>query len=162
MEITFYSTTDTPIKVNKSLTLIKTVTGTPINDMNIMNPEVTVSYDAALLNANMAYISTFGKYYFVNPPTIQTAQRMTISMHIDVLMTYRNSLRNCDALVIRSESVGPTNVPDRELPVDPNAVDIVSVMGTKGFDKLTAIGGPAGYPSVQTVLVTGRGMRDDS
>ena len=159
MEITFYSTTDTPIKVNKSLTLIKTVTGTPIADMNIMDPVVTVSYDASLLNANMAYISTFGKYYFVNPPTIQTAQRMTISMHIDVLMTYRNSLRNCDALVVRSQSIGPTNVPDKQLPVDPNAVDIVSVMGTKGFDKLTVMGAidGGGMSTVQTVLITGRG-----
>lgn len=161
LHITFFKTPASPITVDKlsSATLIKTKTGNPKEDMNINHPVVTLSYDSSILNANMAYIQEFGKYYFVHPPTLQTGQRMVFTMDVDVLMTYKNQIKECDAVVIRSQSVGLNNVPDKQLPIDPNSVDIVSVLGTKGFGSMSigkTIGGDD-IATVQYVLITGRG-----
>lgn len=161
LHITFYTTPVSPITVDKltPATLIKTKAGSPKEDMNINHPVVTLKYDSSLLNANMAYIQEFGKYYFVHPPTLQTGERMVFTMDVDVLMTYKNQIKNCDAVVIRSESVGLNNVPDKQLPIDPNSVDIVSVLGTKGFDKMSIGKDTHGnnIVSLQYVLITGRG-----
>lgn len=154
MQIDLYYTIDTPIKVDKSLTALGTLTGTPTSNINIDSPVFKITYSNIIPSVNYAYIPDFGKYYFVKPPTINTDGSAVLEMSVDVLKTYGAAIKNCDAVVIRSQSVGLNDVPDKQLPINPNSVDFVSVLGSKGFDKLS-MGGS--HPSVQTVLVTGRG-----
>lgn len=154
MQIQLYKTLDTPIKANKALVPLATLNGTPTTAFSIDAPSFVVSYTSAIPSVNYAYIPDFAKYYFVRPPVLNTDGTAIITMDIDVLKTYYSSIMNCDAVVIRSQSQGLNNVPDKQLPIDPNAVDIVSVMGSKGFNNLSV---GVGTPSVQTVLITGRG-----
>lgn len=154
MQIQLYKTLDTPIKANKALIPLATLNGAPTAAFSIDAPSFVVTYTSAIPSVNYAYIPDFGKYYFVRPPVLNTDGTAIITMDIDVLKTYYSSIMNCDAVVIRSQSQGLNNVPDKQLPIDPNAVDIVSILATKGFDKLS-VGVDA--PSVQTVLITGRG-----
>lgn len=154
MQIQLYKTLDTPIKANKTLVPLATLNGTPTTAFSIDAPSFVVSYTSVIPYVNYAYIPDFGKYYFVRPPVLNTDGTAILTMDIDVLKTYYSSIMNCDAVVIRSQSQGLNNVPDKQLPIDPNAVDIVSVMGSKGFNNLSV---GVGTPSVQTVLITGRG-----
>lgn len=135
LHISFYTTPVSPITVDKltPATLIKTKAGSPKEDMNINHPVVTLTYDSSILNANMAYIQEFGKYYFVHPPTLQTGERMVFTMDVDVLMTYKNSIGSIPATVIRSASIGgPTAVPDEQLPINPNKVEYKSALFRPG------------------------------
>lgn len=159
MQIQLYKSLDAPIKANKTLIPLATLNGTPTTAFSIDAPSFVVSYTSVIPSVNYAYIPDFGKYYFVRPPVLNTDGTAILTMDIDVLKTYYSSIMNCDAVVIRSQSQGLNNVPDKQLPIDPNAIDIVSILGTKGFDKLTVMGsvGGGGLPSVQTVLITGRG-----
>lgn len=159
MQIQLYKTLDTPIKANKTLVPVVTLNGTATTAFSIDSPSFVVSYTPNIPWVNYAYIPDFGKYYFVRPPVLNTDGTAILTLDIDVLKTYYSGIMNCDAVVIRSRSQGLNNVPDKQLPIDPNAVDIVSILGTKGFDKLTVMGsaGGGGLPSVQTVLITGRG-----
>lgn len=155
MQIQLFKTLDTPIKANKTLVPLATLTGSPTTSFSIDTPSFVVSYTSVIPSVNYAYIPDFGKYYFVRPPALNTDGSATLTMDIDVLKTFYSGIINCDAVVIRSQSQGLNNVPDKQLPIDPNAVDIVSVMGSKGFNNLSV---GVNSPSVQTVLITGRGQ----
>lgn len=160
MQIDLYYTTDTPIKADKTLTALGTLTGTPTSNININSPVFKVTYSNIIPSVNYAYIPDFGKYYFVKPPTLNTDGSAILELSVDVLKTYGAAIKNCDAVVIRSQSIGSNDVPDSRLPVNPNSVDVVSVMGSKSFNKYSTYspgGGVAPQPVTQIVLITGRG-----
>ena len=159
MTVVFYTTSDSPIVADKALTTLATKTGTPTTDININTPVLAFSYDSTIAAANYAYIQDFGKYYFLKTPVLTTDGRMIFTFEVDVLKTYYNSLKQCNATVIRSQSIGSNDVPDSRLPVNPNSVDVVSVMSSKSFNKYSAVtsGGSTQLPVTQIVLITGRG-----
>lgn len=89
----------------------------PTHQINVLHPDVSINYNSNLLSANYAYIDTFDRWYFCTVST-DTAGRMTIHCSIDVLHTYRDSIRSCYGTAIRT-AAGATNVPDNKLPIDP-------------------------------------------
>lgn len=160
MTVVFYTTSDSPIVADKALTTITTKTGTPTTDININSPVLAFSYDSSIAAANYAYIQDFGKYYYLKTPTITTDGRIIFTFEVDLLKSYYNSIKQCNATVIRSQSIGSNDVPDSRLPVNPNSVDVVSVMGSKSFNKYSVYspgGGVTPQPVTQIVLITGRG-----
>ena len=133
LTITLYTSTADPKEVNKSskLTQIGTasITATPTGDIDILNPAVLLNYDASYIGANYAYISDFGRYYYVNDKTVKPGQSITLSMSVDPLMSFASELADCTACITRSESVGqPTMVPDDRLPIDPNKRELLSAI----------------------------------
>lgn len=156
MTIDLYTCTADPRVRDKtdSLTQIgQSVTLSPTSSLDVSAPLVIIDYAENLIPANYAYISLFGKYYFLDPPKVQPGKRITFQGKIDYLMTYKDELLNVPATVIRSEYIGLNDVPDRMLPVNPNSVEIVSAMGSKEFRTWDhTVSQSAGI-----VLVTGRG-----
>ncbi len=156
MTITLYTTGSPVNMVDKVLTTLATVTGTPTKDFNVSAPEFDLSYSSNALAANYMYVSELGKYYFLKPPVVRTDGIVTIRGDVDLLKTYSSGIKAAPATVVRSESAGLSDVPDSKLPINPNAVDIVSALSNKSFANL------AGTPGLTTwagdfVLITGRG-----
>ena len=122
MTVTLYLNTSDPRVVDKSLTVIvQNITITPTSTINVINPVITINFNANYLFANYAYISDFQRYYFVNPANIEIGKRITLPLQVDVLMSYASQIRQCTACVIRSESASrPTYIPDDKLPINPN------------------------------------------
>lgn len=133
MNVTLYKTSDDINVMNKTLTAITNpIACAPTIDCNTENPSIILAYNSAYLNCNYAYIDTFNKYYYVAPPTVQSGQRIKLDLTVDALYTYRESIKNCKGLVLRSESEGkPTAVVDNMLPINPNRQEILSIL----FDK---------------------------
>lgn len=105
MNIVFYKISDDKRTVSKNVTnstKITELTGTFKDDCDILNPIITVSYSASLLNANYCYISDFGRYYFLKPPTLST-NRMIFDASIDVLMSHKTQLLNLECVIARQE-----------------------------------------------------------
>lgn len=139
MTVTLYTSTADPKVVNKSsyLTQIGTtsVTITPKASLDILYPVIDINYNSSYLSANYAYISDFGRYYYINDVTVQIGQIITLSMSVDPLMSFGTSILNAKACIVRSESIGqPTAIVDNRLPVDPNKKEILS---TKSDFKIT-------------------------
>lgn len=153
MTLTLYSTTDDNRVVNKTLSAVgEGVTVRPTERLDMMSPNFLIDYNAAALGANYCYCDTFSRYYYINDITLETGHRMTLHCTLDPLYTYSAYLALVPATVIRAESTGSTDVPDKKLPIDPNAVEIVSAMGSKAFMERSY-----SLDAASVVLVTGRG-----
>ena len=129
MTVDFYKTTDAPNVANKTLTDKKSVENVkPFNPCNIDEPSFLMDYDSTLNSYNYCYVSEFGKYYYVSPPTLETGHKMRINCTCDVLKTYYDDICNCVGMITRSESVGaPSEIPDTQLPVNPNNVELKTI-----------------------------------
>lgn len=129
MNITLYTTTDDMRTVNKTLSVVKSVTATPTEPMNVLAPTLIINYDNSVLLANYVYIPALNRYYYIDNLDLLKGNRILLSCRVDVLKTYANDIRNCNCICARSESIGtPTQIPDKNLPIDPNREDIVSIV----------------------------------
>lgn len=71
-------------------------------DVDILNPVLEIAYSASYAAANYLYISSLGRYYFINKITV-SAQRMYLECSVDVLMTYAEEILDLDAIIARQE-----------------------------------------------------------
>lgn len=122
-----YNITDPANCANKSIpdTSLKTITGNPIEDEEILNPTFLINYFSELLSCNyckVTYPDQTVKYYFVTVTT-ENGNNLRIDCTMDYLMTYWDEIKNTPMTVVRSTSFGkPTYVIDNLLPVDNSRV----------------------------------------
>lgn len=117
MNIIFYRTTDAPNKINKSLSLIKTVSGELREGCDILSPSISLVYDNSLVSANYAYIPAWNRYY--NITGLAAAGKMlNVSMVVDVLKTYAADILKSKATVTRCNINTPTIEDSRVLQTD--------------------------------------------
>lgn len=102
--IVFYTNSSPVNQIDKSLTEIVTATGTLREGASILNPEIEIENNLApvvVASINYAQISVFGRYYFVTDIQTETNGLWVVSMHVDVLMTYKDGIREQSAVVAR-------------------------------------------------------------
>lgn len=103
MIIKLYSTSSEKNRLSKVLTGEVNVTGYLSEDTDVLNPAITVGYNTSLLSKNYCYIADFGRYYFITGFTV-TNEELILFLHVDVLMTYKNDIKNSKARIVRSAS----------------------------------------------------------
>lgn len=129
MLINLLQTTDDTRTINKTTTTIKNIQALPTEPTNVLTPSLIVERDNIIMAANYMYIPDFMRYYYITGVTIIKGNRLIISGKVDVLKTYAAQLQNCDCIVTRSESIGtPSQIPDNNLPIDPNREEIKSII----------------------------------
>lgn len=104
MTIVLYNNTSEKNVLNKAshLTQVASLTGTLRSGTNLVDPEIIVEL-ATLPTFNYAYISEFNRYYFVKNITNVNNRLWSISLHCDVLYTYKDNILNLEAEVERNE-----------------------------------------------------------
>ena len=129
MTLSLYNTVDDPRVVNKTVTAVATVTADPTDNVSILTPSFLIEYNSTYLGANYCYVELFGRYYYIRNMSVVKGNRILIECAVDVLKTYAAALIDCVGIVTRSESIGePTEIPDKNLPIDPNREDIYSIV----------------------------------
>lgn len=106
MQIILYKNTRPSRNIARTLTSPLTLSGEPrsADNMDILNPEIVIQYNSAVLSGyNFAYIPDFGRYYFINDFRI-IGRTILLSMHVDVLYTYRGAVLNSQCIAERSSS----------------------------------------------------------
>lgn len=103
MTITLYNNTSPPNYVNKSITIVSTLTGTLRNPTSVTDPVITIERSDPT-GFNYARIEEFGRYYFVTGISSESNSLISISLHVDVLMTYKEGIKNMNAIVKRQEN----------------------------------------------------------
>ena len=101
--------------------------------IDTVNPVIMVS-SAAPIDCNYAYIPDFDRYYFVKVSVIR-AGLYALSMHCDVLMSYKTQLASCKAVARRTKEAGENGninlyVKDGDLPMYAYTEDTVHIMGS--------------------------------
>ena len=127
MTMILYNCSDDNAVINKTLTGDLTVTPVPTAGISLDTPVIDIAYNAAALSKNYAKLSIvennltkYEAYYFVMPDKqLHIGDKITLSLQIDLLMTYKTGLLDSPVNVIRN-AAAPTYVPDDKYPVEPD------------------------------------------
>lgn len=103
MLIQLYRTGAETNRVDKALDSRTDLVGTLIEACDILNPVIKVNYSQTVLNMNYCYIDAFKRYYFITDMNIKNGV-VYLSLHVDVLMTYKDDIKKSTGHIIRSAS----------------------------------------------------------
>ena len=102
MVIEFYKTESENNRLEKILTDKLAVEGTLKSDIDIINP-VLLFKDNVLANYNYCYIPALNRYYFLDKFEI-IQNTIHVYLSIDVLMSYKEKIKELSVVVSASES----------------------------------------------------------
>lgn len=104
--IDLYKCSDENNKITKAnLTDIIQLTGTFRGEVSVMNPSVTIETATNISGYNYAYISDFGRYYFIKEIKAIRTNLWELSLTVDVLMTYHTEILALTAVIRRNENL---------------------------------------------------------
>ena len=110
MEINLYVNNSEPERVVKSLTAAGTLTGSLRNESDIVNPYVIIEGAYFPSSANYAYISDFGRYYYVTEVSSIRNGYIGVSLVSDPLMSFANDIKNLRAIIDRQAEATHANM----------------------------------------------------
>lgn len=106
MTIKFYNNLSDKIIVDKNITQLgNDMTGTLRENCSVIDPVIKVegTVGSNLTTCNYAYISEFGRYYYITN-IVCVGNLFEVHMHVDVLMSYRGDIRTNSAVISRQEN----------------------------------------------------------
>ena len=113
---TVYNCADDPKKLEKTLETGITVSSIrPTEACDILNPTFVLDYNSSYTSCNYIVVGApFNRSYFITDMKIDIGKKIEISCAVDVLETYKNSIKNLKCNIIRSESLKEPYLPDPE------------------------------------------------
>lgn len=144
LSITFYSNANDNRVVDKVLTPTFTSVAELYDDSSIHNPRIKLEWNEALSQSNYMYIQKFHRYYFITDVTAMTGGAMTIEGKVDPLMSFADSIKLSNAIMVRSQRSGflgknkGTYVRDDKLPLYPKKLFKVVEFDNPTFNIETA------------------------
>lgn len=105
--------------INKNISGKTTVNGTLKESCTIINPEILLFNvtENSLVNINYCYISTFGRYYYVNNIEIVNNKLVKIICHCDVLMSFKEDILKCGGVIKRQETTANLLLSGADVPL---------------------------------------------
>ena len=78
-----------------------TLNGTFKSSVDVLDPVIQIQTDTNLSAYNYVEIAQLGRKYFMSP-TVDNNKLWTLTCHVDVLETYADGIKACEALVQRT------------------------------------------------------------
>ena len=105
-EIKTYNYSGETSRVDKTdyLTPISTLSGVLRGEASLLNFNVLIQSDT-VPNFNYCYIDKFKRYYYVTEPVSVRQNLWEMTMQVDALMTYKDSLLKCEGYIDRNEYI---------------------------------------------------------
>lgn len=120
-EIHIYINSSAPDYFTKSLSGDTTITAELKAPIDIERPTIYISATDAYDGYNYCYIAEFGRYYFMTP-VAGVGQTMTFECQSDPLMSFKDQILACPAVVARNPWHWDLYLPDPKLPVEARTV----------------------------------------
>lgn len=103
MQIQFYTISDPPEKMNKTLGTATTLTGTVRGELDKTSPRIEVATD--ITGKNYMYIPKFGRYYYVGGCTIvRNGIYELTGVAVDPLMSFKSGILANRVIIDKTES----------------------------------------------------------
>lgn len=108
MNITLYINKSEKNKIGKNLSNDFSLSGTLRDATNIINPVILIELNE-IGNYNYCYISDFNRYYFITDITVIRTGLFAISLMVDVLESFKTSIKNLSVILLNTQNVGSSN-----------------------------------------------------
>lgn len=105
MTIDLYVCRDEKNVINKNLPDPYPLEGNLKGESSITDPIIIIQHENPALY-NYAKITAFNRYYFITDIKSIRNNIWELKMHVDVLMTYKEQIKACSAVIDTSENVG--------------------------------------------------------
>lgn len=103
MKVHFYKTNSEFNRLEKVLEDELIIMGNFKGDVDVLKPILTVK-NPTVPQYNYCYIPSINRYYFVDKIEIKEGNLFTVSLSIDVLMTYKEAIKDLTVIVSSSQS----------------------------------------------------------
>lgn len=118
-QINLYSNKAETNRVDKTdyLTSISTLNGTLRDECSTLRPSIVIQ-QTSLPSFNYAYIPIFNRYYFLISVTSVGYSLWRIELNCDILMSYKDGIKNLNAIIARQENDYNDWLIDNKLPAN--------------------------------------------
>ena len=105
LAVALYQNKSSNIRIDKDLTHLHTYDCILKESTSIINPTIRLkATDVNVLKGNYCYIPKFNRFYYVNNVTNINADTWELSLHVDVLMSFRDDIESRHVVFNHSES----------------------------------------------------------
>lgn len=147
MVIRIGTCSDEKEKMNKTFTVKKEFTQATLKEAtSIVDPVIIITQPTDVSNINYCYIPALGRYYYIQDITALTGNRVALNCHCDVLMSFKSQIKNCQAIIDKSQQSSNSNV----------YLNDESFI-TECKDVLQSLEFPSGFTSSDTIIITAGG-----
>lgn len=109
MDVKLYNNNSETNVLYKNLNNETVYSGTLRDSTNLYNPSILISTSQILSNFNYCYIPQFHRYYYINNMEIYRNGVWNLDLKCDVLMSFKNSIAECYAIVNHTTENNTTN-----------------------------------------------------
>lgn len=145
MQIKLYKNLSEANTIGKSLTQESVRTGTLKDGCSVLSPSVVLTGEN-LSGFNYAYIPEFSRYYFIKEITSVKSGLWEISMRVDVLETYKDSIKANTAILKRQEKIWDMYINDEKFKAESTNKTATIMFPQNHFNTVNFILTVAGSP----------------
>lgn len=99
MLITFYNNLSEKNVIRKTLSNALPLAGTLREATSVTNPTITIESPVTIVGYNYCYIPDFARYYYVVDVKSMRNNLWAVTLRVDVLMSFKNSILNTPAII---------------------------------------------------------------
>ena len=145
MQIKLYKNLSAVNTIGKTLTEESVRTGTLKDGGSVLSPSVVLTGEN-LSGFNYAYIPQFSRYYFIKEITSVKSGLWEISMRVDVLETYKDSIKANTAILKRQEKIWDMYINDEKFKAESTNKTATIMFPQNHFNTVNFILTVAGSP----------------
>ena len=154
MQIKLYKNLSEVNTIGKTLTEESVRTGTLKDGCSVLSPSVVLTGEN-LSRFNYAYIPQFSRYYFIKEITSVKSGLWEISMRVDVLETYKDSIKANTAILKRQEKLWDMYINDEKFKAESTNKTATIMFPQNHFNTVNFILTVAGSPIESTPIESG-------
>lgn len=107
--ISLFKTSSENNRVVKTLTDEKQLSGELRNQTSVLNPSIRIESADNISTYNYAYISEFGRYYYITDIVSVRTNCWVVSLRCDVLMSYKDEIQGLNVILNNTQETGLSN-----------------------------------------------------
>ena len=107
--ISLFKTNSENNRVVKTLTDEKQLSGELRNQTSVLNPSIRIESADNISTYNYAYISEFGRYYYITDTVSVRTNCWVVSLRCDVLMSYKDEIQGLNVILDNTQETGLSN-----------------------------------------------------
>lgn len=106
MNVEIYKNLSENSVIGKTKTLVYQTPCEIKGESSIINPVLILQYNEQLFASNYVYIPAWSRYYFIDDVRVLTGGRVEVSLSVDVLESFKDSILELNVILGDTEKTG--------------------------------------------------------